>query len=389
MKIAYVTTNDVLNQATWTKDLQGLSAASYYLAKHLIDEGTDIEYIGPLDKKFAVLTRGKWTFYRNVFQKDYYRWSEPLIAKNYASQIENKLQKVNSNLVLCPENIVPIAYLNTKQPLVLWTDATLSSLINFYRHMSNLCEENIQNIYQMEASALNRCNLIIYTSDWAAQNAIKTYGISPSKIKVVPWGANLESSRSYKDIQEIINSKPVSPCKLLFIGVDWLRKGGNTAFQIAKELNNLGLATELIVVGCEPKINEPLPKFVKVIEFIDKSQPEGSAKLNKLFAEAHFLILPTLADCSPHVIAEANSFGLPSLATNVGGIPTLIQDNLNGKTFSLEAHPSEYCNYIVSLITNYSEYKQLALSSFHQYQSRLNWKVAAKSGKKLIKELIG
>ncbi|MEB3181797.1 MAG: glycosyltransferase family 4 protein, partial [Nostocaceae cyanobacterium] len=367
MNLAYVTTHDVLNKATWSKDLQGLCAASYYLAKNLIDENTEINHIGSLDKKFAALTRAKWTFYRYVFQKDYYRWAEPLIVKNYAYQIEKQLKKENSNVVLCPENVVPIAYLECKQPLVLWTDATLSSLINFYRHMSNLCGENIQNIYQIEAAALNRCQLIIYTSNWAAQTAIQTYGISADKVKVVPWGANFECNRTYEDIQEIVKSKVSNPCKLLFIGVDWVRKGGNTAFKVAKELNDTGLETELIVVGCQPKINEPLPKFVKIIDFIDKSQPEGLAKIHKLFTETHFLILPTLADCSPHVLAEANSFGVPSLATNVGGIPTIIQNHLNGKTFSLEAHPSEYCNYIVSLMTNYSEYQQLALSSFHQY----------------------
>ncbi|MBW4668685.1 MAG: glycosyltransferase family 4 protein [Cyanomargarita calcarea GSE-NOS-MK-12-04C] len=387
MKIAYATVYDVLNKGTWSKHLQGLCTAGSYIAKNLVDENTNINYIGPLKKSFSVLTRTKWSLYRNVFKKDYYSWAEPLVARNYAYQIETKLNFADCDVVLCPENVIPIAYLKCKQPIVLWTDATLNSLINFYRHLDNLCDETIENIYKLEKKALNRCDLIIFTSEWAANNAIETYAISPSKIKVVPFGANLESNRSYEDIRSCVESKTQSPFKLLFMGVDWVRKGGSTALQIATELNNFGLKTELLVVGCQPPINVRLPDFVKVIDFIDKSKPEGLDKINKLFAEAHFLVLPTLADCTPHVFAEANSFGVPCISTNVGGIATLIQDNLNGRTFSVSASVSEYCDYIISVMTNYGDYQKLALSSFEEYQSRLNWNVAVKNVKELMMEL--
>jgi glycosyltransferase involved in cell wall biosynthesis len=388
MNIAYITINDILNKNTWTKDLQGICAAGYYIAKYLVDESTSINYIGPLNKNFTVLTRAKWSFYHNILKKDYYRWAEPLVANNYAHQIKNKLITLNSNIVLCPENIVPIAYLDCKQPIVLWSDATLSSLINFYRHMDNLCNENIQNIHLMENEALNRCQLIMYTSEWAAKKAITTYNLPPSKVKVVPFGANLECNREIEDIKNIINSRINSPCKLLFIGVDWVRKGGNVALQVTKELNSMGLTTELTIVGCHPKTDELLPSFVKVIPFIDKSTSSGIKKINQLFTDTHFLILPTIADCTPHVFAEANSFGVPSLSTNVGGIASIIQENLNGKTFSPSSGISEYCNYIIALMENYRNYKELALSSFHQYQSRLNWNVAVQNAKQLMSELI-
>ncbi|MEA5551284.1 glycosyltransferase family 4 protein [Anabaena cylindrica UHCC 0172] len=388
MKIAYVAVDNFLNKNSWTKHLQGRCAAEYYIAKNLADKSTYIDYISPLSKEFSLLTRAKWSLYNYIFHKKYYRWAEPIVVKNYAFQIEKRLKLLDTDIVLCPENIVPIAYLNCHQPLVLWTDATLSSLINFYRHMENLCDENIKNIYAMEAEALNRCQLIIYTSEWAAQTAIDTYGISKSKIKIVPYGANLECDRTWEDIRVIVGSREENKCKLLFMGVDWLRKGGNTAFQVAKELNKAGLNTELIVVGCQPEINEPLPEFVKVTGFIDKSTSEGLEKINRLFAESHFLILPSRAEAFGHVFCEASSFGLPSLASNIGGIPTVVRDNFNGKTFSINASISAYCNYITRLMTNYSEYQQLAYSSFEQYQSRLNWQVSVQTAKQLMKELV-
>ncbi len=110
------------------------------------------------------------------------------------------------------------------------------------------------------------------------------------------------------------------------MGVDWHRKGGDIAYAVAKRLNQIGLPTELTVVGCQPLINEPIPKFVKSLGFIKKSAPEGKERLNRLIIESHFLILPSLADCTPMVFPEANSLGVPCLSTKVGGIPSIIQE---------------------------------------------------------------
>nr|WP_275974004.1 glycosyltransferase family 4 protein [Argonema galeatum] len=280
---------------------------------------------------------------------------------------------------------MPIAHLECKQPIVLWTDSTIAALIDLYPYLSNLCSETQRNIYALEKSAFDRCKLVIFSSEWAAQTAIDIYGINPSKVKVVPWGANIECDRTLDDIQTIVDSRDSNPCKLLFFGTQWERKGGDIALSVAKELNSIGLNTELTVVGCDPPVTQQsLPTFVKFLGFIDKSNKEGEHKINQLLGESHFLILPSQAETYGHVFCEANSFGVPCIATNIGGIPTVIKENSNGKTFSLDANVLEYCTYIDSLMNNYSEYKRLAFSSFNEYQSRLNWSVAVKTVKRLL-----
>jgi glycosyltransferase involved in cell wall biosynthesis len=174
----------------------------------------------------------------------------------------------------------------------------------------------------------------------------------------------------------------------LFLGVDWERKGGDIALQVAEQLNDLGLDTELTVVGCEPIVEGSLPKFVKSLGFISKSTIAGKERLDRLIAESHFLILPSRAECYGVVFCEANSFGVPCISRKVGGIPTIIKPNVNGNLFDLNANISEYCNYIYRLFTNYSDYKNLALSAFHEYESRLNWGVAGQKVKQFLTEII-
>lgn len=388
MKIAYVTVYDVLNQQKWPKTQLGLCQAGYTIAKTLERQSVTLAYIGDLKKKFSLITRTKWEFYRRFYQKDYYRWVEPTIVQDYGKQVENQLAKVNYDLILCPENVIPISQIKSQKPIVLWTDAPLCALIDFYPYLSNLCQETRQNIYQIEQAALDQCQIIIYASDWGAKKAIHQYNLNPNKVKVIPWGANLEEYRTIEDIYQIIASRPKEPCKLLHLGVEWFRKGGDIALEVTKMLNERGLKTELLIAGNPPMTSKPIPNYVKYFGYLKKSIKEERDKLNHLMESAHFLILPSKADCSPHVLCEANAFGLPCLTTNVGGISTIIKDGLNGKKFTVETSASEYCNYILELMTHYDRYKSLALSSFQEYQTRLNWNVACQQANQLFKTIL-
>ncbi|MDY2686439.1 MAG: glycosyltransferase [Selenomonadaceae bacterium] len=46
--------------------------------------------------------------------------------------------------------------------------------------------------------------------------------------------------------------------------------------------------------------------------------------------------MPTHAECAGIVFCESSAYGLPSLAYQMGGISSLIKDNVTGKLFSLE-----------------------------------------------------
>lgn len=373
MKIAYVTAYDARSLAGANE----WSGTGYYIAQSLEKQTFFLDYIGPLNDPVILQAsrRIKSRFYKLIHAKNYQKDGDPATLKNYARQIANKLNHTQSDLVFSA-TVNPIAYLECNQPIVFWADGTFANVQNFYPLYSNLPEEVIRDWHRMETLALENCKLAIYSSDWAAQSAIHDYGADPSKVKVVPFGSNAESPFTYESIKDIIDSRPTDCCKLLFLGVDWVRKGGDVAYQVAKQLNQAGLKTELTIVGCEPLVEEILPEFVKTLGFISKSTEAGKARIQKLLIESHFLILPTLADCTPIVFCEANALGVPCLSTTVGGIPTMIYNNVNGCLFRRDSHISEYCDYITDLFSDYSYYKNLALSAFHEYEARLNWKVA-------------
>lgn len=380
MKLAYVTTYNS-RQLTGSNEWSG---TGYYIAQALKSQSIDINYIGPLKDSLPLkVARKLKRHYYQLGQKNYEKDPDPLTLKHYARQIEQKLSSQKDEIIFSA-TVNPIAYLKSDRPIAFWADGTFAGIADFYPQYSNLHPQVVAHWHQMEKLALEKSQLAIYSSDWAAKSAIEFYGAEPAKVKVVPFGANIENELSFDSIEKAIEARPSKSCKLLFMGVDWLRKGGDKAYLIAKKLNQSGLKTELTVVGCQPLIEEPIPKFVKPLGFIKKSTPEGKKRLNNLILESHFLILPSLADCTPMVFPEANSLGVPCLSTNVGGIPTIICDCHNGKLFARNSNITEYCNYIHDLFSDYSQYKKLAYSAFLAYENRLNWKVSGKKVKELL-----
>ena len=77
-------------------------------------------------------------------------------------------------------------------------------MIDFYPGWSNLCNETLRDAHGLEQNALSNCRLAIYSSNWAAETAINNYRVDPDKVKVVPFGANVESVRDLNDIRKIV-----------------------------------------------------------------------------------------------------------------------------------------------------------------------------------------
>jgi glycosyltransferase involved in cell wall biosynthesis len=75
------------------------------------------------------------------------------------------------------------------------------------------------------------------------------------------------------------------------------------------------------------------------------------------------------------------------LSTRTGGVTSAIKDHINGMTFNLTDGAEHYANYILNLFNQYSIYEELCLSSFNEYETRLNWNVSGKKIVELLKQL--
>jgi len=378
VKIAYVTTYDPVSIGSW-------SGLSYFILKTLYDCGVETKQIGNLKEKYPRICRNKERFYNRLLHRKYLRQRDPLVVKSYAREVESALRSLAHDLIFSPGTI-PIGFLKTSKPIVFWTDATFAGMLDFYPEFTRLCADSIRNGHELEQTALRNCRFAIYSSEWAARTAINHYQVDPEKVKVIPFGANIDREPTRDEVIEIINRKRFDPLRLLFVGVDWERKGGDRAIEIARKLNQSGIRTELHVVGCEPRDGDS--KFVIWHNFVRKQDEVGRRLLDHLFRTAHFLVVPSRAECFGVVFAEASSYGIPSLTSDVGGTGTAVESGVNGQLFPVEADPELYCDYILAHVGAQAQYQALALSSFDQFTRRLNWTAAGRDLKVLLRQAV-
>lgn len=77
---------------------------------------------------------------------------------------------------------------------------------------------------------------------------------------------------------------------------------------------------------------EKLGKLVSVNHFKFLGWIEGEKKKEWL-ERAKVFFLPSYSEAMPMSILEAMGYGLPVVASNVGGIPSIVRNNINGFTF--------------------------------------------------------
>lgn len=77
---------------------------------------------------------------------------------------------------------------------------------------------------------------------------------------------------------------------------------------------------------------EKLEKLVNMNHFKFLGWIEGEEKKEWL-ERAKVFFLPSYSEAMPMSILEAMGYGLPVVASNVGGIPSIVRNNINGFTF--------------------------------------------------------
>jgi len=333
---------------------------------------------------------GQWTrflYWRWLRGKRYLRHCESKFLLSYARQLERHLAENPVDMVFSPSTWM-LACLETNLPVVFWTDACFAGMLEFYGSFTDLAPPSIQAGNIIEQAALDRCTRAIYSSDWAAQTAAQSYHIESSRIAVVSFGGNLLEPPTVEEARGGVRARDMAQCNLLLVGVDWLRKGGDLAVETVEALNAAGLNARLTVVGCQPPSSRRLPACVEIIPFIGKDTIEDRRRLGEIFKRSHFFVMPSRAEAYGLAFAEASAFGVPCLATKVGGLPSVVIDDVNGRLFPLEAGGAEYADYILKYMRDPVRYHQLALRTAEDADTRLSWDAAGRKVAEILKDIV-
>lgn len=162
--------------------------------------------------------------------------------------------------------------------------------------------------------SLHAASAFVTWCEWARQSLISDYGIDGSRVSVISPGVNLDLWPSPAP-----RTNP-TPVRILFVGGDFTRKGGEILLHAFTHLNR---TCELHIVT-KAQI-DPAPGI-----YVYHDVHPNSTVLRQLFATADIFVLPTLADTVALVIQEAMAAGLPVIASDVGAIHEAVRSGETG-----------------------------------------------------------
>ncbi len=360
-KILYLSSEDPYNKKSW-------SGIHYNIVQQL-EKHFEVTPAGPLVTSRKILFFFRWfnLFLKHVFHKKYNTMHSRLIAADHIKQLNAKL-KENFDLIFATASSRELSALHTSIPILHLSDATFDLIYNYYPGVSGLLNYSVKESRKVELQAIQKASILVYSSVWAAHSAINQYMALPERVHVVPFGANIQELPVMKLEDKIHMDK----FHMVFLGVSWLRKGGNIVYETFKILKERGMKVQLSICGCIPT-EEICDPDITIIPFLDKNIEEHKNAFINLMQQAHLLFLPTRADCTPIVFCEAAAYGLPVITTDTGGVSSLVKNGVNGYCLDIKAGANEYANLIERIIHDKEQYVSLSLQSRELFLKELNW----------------
>lgn len=291
---------------------------------------------------------------------------EPLVVQRFGRIVNRELEKLRPDAVVAVGAAHKVAYIDPAWPMIYVADAMFATVIRYYAKYTRLGGRTIRNGNAIQRELLARANSIMLTSDWAVRSAATEYGLPLSRFDVAPIGANLDRDPGYTEPR---NGGPLS---MLFVGFDWQRKGGPLVLDVWKELRRRTGDAELHIVGCSPP-EAAGQSGIHIHGVLRKSVPEQSRVLEELYRACSFLFMPSRQEAYGIVYCEAAAFGKPSIATDTGGVPTIINDGKTGILLPVDATAEDYADRIIAAWDGRERYRHMCEAARQDYETRLNW----------------
>lgn len=219
-------------------------------------------------------------------------------------------------------------------------------------------------VHYLESRKLHRLKLVVANSQYTANTIINTYPKAASKVRLCYKSIDIE--RYYA----IYNGRKEFPPSLdqpviLFVGSNMYRKGVPDLIKAAPGVIKEHPQARFIIVGKDKSVNrlKKLCDNLKVDRNFEFSGWQSQDSLLSYYQQASVFVMPSLTEALGVTFLEAMAAGVPVIGTNVGGIPEIIQDGINGLLVPVKS-PCSITDAINQLLSDAQLRERLVQSAF-------------------------
>lgn len=170
---------------------------------------------------------------------------------------------------------------------------------------------------KLEREIYGNATRVFTMSEHVTRSLSTDYGVPETRIECVYAGSNSNILALGKIPRTGSRSVPV----ILFVGVEWERKGGADLVAAFERLRLKHTEVVLKIVGCNPRLT------VSGCVVVGKVSLE---EMPAYYAEASIFCLPTKVEPFGIAFVEAMHAGLPIVGTDLGAVKDMVRNGENG-----------------------------------------------------------
>ncbi len=270
-----------------------------------------------------------------------------------------------------------IAFTFQTQSLI---DASIPGIKN-YVFTDNTYLENLNNEFydknkipssgwlSLEKSIYVNAAKIFVMSSNVRNSLVGQYNIDPNKIRVVYGAGNINP------VDSNLPQKDYATKNILFIGGNWLRKGGQILIQAFRNIREIHKDASLTIVSWRaPGISD---QGITVYGKINLDE------IGSLYDKASVFCMPSYIEPFGVVFIEAMMHKLPIIATKINAIPDFVIDNENG--FLIQPGNVDQLEIaLLRLLDSPELCKKFGQNGYKLYKEKYNWDNVFQKIKKVI-----
>ncbi|GAA2749549.1 glycosyltransferase family 4 protein [Amnibacterium kyonggiense] len=289
-------------------------------------------------------------------------WAE----RFYKSGIAARLRSANAaeqlrRLPEQPDVVVQVHALfeQTLAPSVLYIDCTHHQSAEHWPAWNPLRGRALEEWYRREQATYDAADHLFAFSEPTRRSLVENYGQRPEKVTVTGAGANLPSLPAHR------RKRPSGAPTVLFIGNDFVRKGGEVLLDAFRTVRSAVPDARLVLVGTRPTIaSQP---GVEVL-----GRVRDRARIAELYRDATVFCTPSFFDPYPLVLLEAMAFGVPVVATDQCGVPEMITPGETGLLVP-SGDPQRLARALLESLGDPVAAEQRAAAARRDVEERFTW----------------
>lgn len=308
---------------------QSLAEAGHLV--HLLTDGRSVQSpeVRGVTVELPVLRSASGPFERAIPETAPHNLLYAAAVYRAVAQIHEDRQRVDAVLAPLWRSEGAVCLLDDRFPTIvscMTSLRTLSEIDGSYQLLSDLAER-----MSLERAALTRSRYLHGLTEAVLTKTIRDYDLSPNATAVIGRGlvdrARLNAGRPSSD--------PAQRVRVLFVGRIEHRKGVDMLLDAARELAADELPISFTLAGAtgDPGLRDSLereatehPSLRQAIRFVGAV---SDAELDRLYADADIVCVPSRYESHGVVLIEAMMFGKPVVTCDAGGIGEVVEPGRN------------------------------------------------------------